>query len=428
MSGQDITRQIEAAIAELVRDVNAAAGAARTAWMFFLALNAFLLITLAGVTHRDLLLNTPITVPILQVPIKQKAFFLFAPIILVLVHFGILLQHVMLSRKLKETHRRLSDFEGGRFFREHRLRYLIHSYFYAQVIAGPARSPLFAAFLQAMAWFTLGLMPLIILLGFQVIFLPYHDLTITWAHRFYVFADFLIVLVMGVFLRFPDRSFSRGLVTNLTEHPGNFTATLAVWLFALLFSLTVATIPDGMMDRAMRSIGFASKRLWTPTERTRVAFAPTAWLFEGDWDFIRNRLNSPFSRSLVVTNEAISGRHEYNAKRRSYNLRGRRLRYAVMRGAALVGVDLTGADLCGSDLGRVDFSFARLDLANLGGTDLRGVKTTQARLDGADFTGALTAGLNRATHPDSRARVLAADRALVSQVNSELDAARASCK
>ena len=53
-----------------------------------------LTVAVAGVTHRDLLLETPVTLPILQVQIQLTQFFQFAPVVLVLFHLGVVSQLV----------------------------------------------------------------------------------------------------------------------------------------------------------------------------------------------------------------------------------------------------------------------------------------------------------------------------------------------
>ena len=108
----EITDRVERPMMELLVDVNATSGAARNAWLFFLALLTYFLIALAGVSHKDLLLESAIELPLLQVKIPQRSMFLFGPLILVLVHFGLLLQHVMLARKLRDFHARVTHHEG----------------------------------------------------------------------------------------------------------------------------------------------------------------------------------------------------------------------------------------------------------------------------------------------------------------------------
>ena len=74
----------------LLEAVNRSSDSANAAWLIYVALMSYLLITVAGISHKDLLLNSDITLPILQVKIELTRFFLFAPILLVLLHLGLM--------------------------------------------------------------------------------------------------------------------------------------------------------------------------------------------------------------------------------------------------------------------------------------------------------------------------------------------------
>src|SRR5262245_6201063 len=65
----------------LLEAVNRSSRSANTAWLIYVGLMAYLLITVAGITHKDLLLGTAVPLPILQVKIELTRFFLFAPVI-----------------------------------------------------------------------------------------------------------------------------------------------------------------------------------------------------------------------------------------------------------------------------------------------------------------------------------------------------------
>jgi len=65
----------------LLEAVNRSSDSAHMAWLIFLFIMTYLTIAVAGVTHRDLLLETPVSLPILQVDIPLTQFFQFAPII-----------------------------------------------------------------------------------------------------------------------------------------------------------------------------------------------------------------------------------------------------------------------------------------------------------------------------------------------------------
>ena len=143
--------------------VNASSDTVNTAWLIFLGLMAYFVITVAGITHRDLLLNNDIALPILQVKIDLMRFFLFAPFLLMLFHLGVVSQLVMVARKTLEFDRALRMLEVSDK-RTHPLRLELHNFFFVQAIAGPERSRIMSAFLHGMSWLTLVLIPVVMLL------------------------------------------------------------------------------------------------------------------------------------------------------------------------------------------------------------------------------------------------------------------------
>ncbi len=86
----------------LLEAVNHSSDTAHTGWLIFLGILAYLVIAVAGVTHKDLLLETPVSLPILQVNIQLAQFFQFAPIVLVLMHLGLVSQLALLARETLE--------------------------------------------------------------------------------------------------------------------------------------------------------------------------------------------------------------------------------------------------------------------------------------------------------------------------------------
>ena len=401
----------------LLHAVNESAHAVRNGWVFFLALTAFFFVTVAGVTHQDLLLNSPVALPILQVGIALKRFFLFAPLILVLVHFAVLLQYAMLARKTRALHSFLREKEKPGIFRTHPLRLELSSYFFVQAMAGPTRSPLLGTFLTAMSWLTLGLFPIALLLFIQIAFLPFHDAFITWSHRVYLVADFLIILSIGIFTRFPDRGFWAALWRYLRQYSLMFLLTFSGWLAAIIFSFGVATIPGYWMERQVMAItGPLNWNVSVPyidetseeeqssartaeleqlkqdqKKRTRKAFWPTAYLFEGIPDRISGKATSWFSRNILVTDLDLVpyiGKDREDANEVSLHLRGRDLTYAYFDRSDLHRADLTGAKLDFASMSETNLSHARMRSAQLNGVNLEKANLAHTDLSLANFTNA----------------------------------------
>jgi hypothetical protein len=402
--------KLQAQLKELVDDVNHTSASTRNGWVFFLAIQAYLFVALAGLTHRDLLLDTPVPLPLLQVPISLKGFFLFAPFILVLIHMGILLQHVMLARQARELHARATKFEGPNLFRESRIRFHVHPYSFTQLIAGGHRSKLFAFFLSLLNWVSLGILPVLLLLDFQVTFLPYHDLALTWAHRFYLIADIVLLAIFIIFMRYPTFGFVRGFGRTLVDMPVSALICGILCAGALFFSLSVATIPQERMDRAMTSVWPVA--IPDPREdggaAPRQAFVLTGWLFDGGIDMLSGRPLSLFARNLMVADADLVKDSAVAAGEVSLNLRTRDLRYAVLDRSDLHQADLTGANLSGASLREVNLADVRAPRASFRGADLRlaevaphggatGGGFTPVDMRGADFRGANLAGLELRT-------------------------------
>src|SRR5262245_9421308 len=304
----------------LLEAVNASSRTANSAWLIFLGLMAYLVVTVAGVTHKDLLLNSDVVLPILQVKIELVRFFVFAPIVLVLLHLGLVGQLVLLARKTLEFADALRMLESTDL-RTHPLRLELDNFFFVQTLAGPERSRAVSAFLNCMSWLTLAILPVLALLYVQVTFLPYHDDAVTWVHRVVVLADVAILLLIGVFLIRPEVSFFSAVWRIGMHNPGSLMFGLMLLAAAAVFSLLIATIPGPGRDERARWFGAENGPLLA-------AFARSLNLADTD---------------LVVDSAVTPGVP-------SINLRGRDLRFARLDRADLHQADMTGANLDGASL------------------------------------------------------------------------------
>jgi len=402
-------------------DVNEASAAARNAWIVLIVIEAYLFIALAGIGHRDLLLNTPVAQPILQIAIPLQSFILFGPLVLMVIHAGVLQQHTILARKLKALDAGLSRQEAIPLAHPARLR--MHSYYFTQIEVGPEQSPILRAAFHSMDWLFLRILPVGLLLAFQITYLPAHDTTITWWHRLFVLLD--VVMVAWV---------SRFLAGLEKVYPGNETlvgdtvlrrfGSVLTCLLVVAFSVVIATIPGEWVDRTVTRITAISApvpfqglgnvaRDRPPGARGRTAFWPTAVLFEGEVDDWTRRPASLFARNLIVMDEDLvpdSG----SPVETSFSVRGRDLNFATfdrsdMRRADFTDSSLKGASLIetnleGARLVRVRMQGADLTLARLGGVDTHAVLLDGARLCEGDtpFDLSASTGVERVRCADRR--------------------------
>jgi uncharacterized protein YjbI with pentapeptide repeats len=353
--------------------VNSSSDTVNTAWLIFLTIMAYVVITVAGISHRDLLLNNDIPLPVLQVKIDLTRFFLFAPLLLVLFHLGVVSQLVLLARKAMELDAAIRQIEPTDA-RSHPLRLEIDNFFFVQAIAGPDRSMIISGFLHGLSWLTLVVLPVMVLLYIQVVFLPYHDIGMTWAHRLIVLADIVMLIGIGVFLVKADTSFFRAFHRTSRSNPVSFAVTSVVLMLVALFSLFVATVPGEPLDRITqtRLSGRHSNSALIP------GFAAPFWHARSD-----GSLFGMFQRNLVVTDTDMVIDKDVTPGETSVNLRGRDLRFARLDRSDLHQADFTGADLEGASLQAADLRGVKMACTDIGtlllGGDGDEAKCTRAR-------------------------------------------------
>jgi uncharacterized protein YjbI with pentapeptide repeats len=379
----------------LLDALNAASARTATLWLIFLALMAYLMVTVAGITHRDLFLNAGVVLPLLQARIDLSRFFLAAPALLALLHLGLVAQFVLLARKALEFNAALRLLESTDL-RTHPLRLELDSFFFVQAVAGPERSRLLSGFLNAIGWITLLGLPLLLLLYLQAAFLPFHDAAITTMQRAIMLADIALVALIGVFLLRTEASYLGAFLRLGLNNPGSLVFGLIILAGAAFVSLFMVAGPGA----PARDDGASA------------AAAPDGALF------------GIFPRSLVLADADLGVGGDAESAGRSVSLRGRDLRFARLdrvdlRRADLTGANLDGASLAGADLRGArlrcaengapqpsddrrkaqcasargaDFSGARLADASLAGADLRGAKFDDASLERADLSRSLISG------------------------------------
>lgn len=404
----------------LLEAVNSSSDTAHTGWLIFLGFMAYLVVAVAGVTHKDLLLASDLALPILQVKINLTQFFLFAPIILVLFHIGITTQLVMLARKAIELDKAVLLLETTER-RSHPLRLELHNFFFVQAIAGPDRSRVMSTFLHGMTWLTLVILPVLVILYVQTSFLPFHDIFTTSVHRVALLADIVMQILIGVFLSRPEVSFFSAFGRMSRDHPFSLILTTLVLAAVTGFSLFVATVPDEPLDRLAQRLPGAMRASATDGPSNGIAMGFVMPFLGATAD---GTLFGLFERNLNVNDVDLVVDKDVTGDEASINLRGRNLRYARLERTDLHQADLTGADIdgasfAGADLRKVimgcadlsrlrltesresakctsakraDFRRARLSDARMQGMDLRSAKLDEAMLDGADLKDSELAG------------------------------------
>ncbi|OSM00146.1 putative pentapeptide repeat protein [Magnetofaba australis IT-1] len=177
---------------------NASGRLARGIHLGFLLVGVYFAILVGSTTHKQLLMESPITLPILDVPLPVVGFYAVVPWLFVLLHLNVLLQfHALAMRVIKVR-------ENGLAGQEHRLYPLAFALWRAR---SSVKSSLVRAFLNLYVWLTTFILPPLIILWAQARFIPYHDHLITNVQRGALFVDLLLCWAFAIKILSPDGRF-----------------------------------------------------------------------------------------------------------------------------------------------------------------------------------------------------------------------------
>ena len=371
------------------KSVEDAAAVSAGIWLSYLFVLLYIGIAAGAVTHKDLLLENPVKLPFLSdVPLPLVAFFVLAPIVFIVSHAYTLVHFVMLGAKAGVFHdelfKQLPDAPDAR----EALRRQLPSNIFVQFLAGPRdiREGGLGLILKAIAWSSLVVGPVLLLLLIQVQFLPYHLEWVTWVQRLAVFADvFLLWLLWPAVL---DGQSKIAWPQVWRHRVFTVVSLVPIWL-----AFITATFPGELIDEWIGP--------WEIIPQNRV----TAWLGQDGWTSIHNvlfhgkvdqttlRRKSHFSDTLVIVDfdameAAKIDQKKFDAVKQTLILRGLNLEGAVFLNADLRKVDLTKAQLQGASLAGAQLQGAILDSAQLQGATLDWAKLQGANLNNAKLQGA----------------------------------------
>ena len=415
-------------------EANGASESGWSAWLAFLALLTYVVVTLASVSHKTLLLNSPVRLPIINADIPLVGFFQYAPVMLLLVYLSLLVQHVILARKYRKFTDAIASYETETGT-EHPAREWVHSYVFSQIAAGPRPNSITKFMMQLIVYVTFSILPIITLLYFQIKFLPYHDVSTTYWHRIGVILGFLMLILLTPLMQNTGHARRWDIKVGPQAEAWEASGTqvlLALFLLPLVvgFSWLIATVPDEWIDRRLGfvaptsiQVGAAEEaKLLNPLVR-RIVYDRLPeddnrgwwrrWLLSyrvlivEDTDLgadIGARLvlrERNFRFSLLNRSDLQRGdlawadlraaqmwKTQANGKLKDAKLQGAFLQEAQLQGAQLSSAQLQGVDLRDAQLQGADLSYAKLQGADLRGAQLQGAKMDRTELQGADLASA----------------------------------------
>jgi uncharacterized protein YjbI with pentapeptide repeats len=367
-------------VAARERSLNRAAVRVAIVWVGYLIFALYLVVVTATATHRELFLEEPLKLPALNVDLPLYWFFVRAPILFVLLHVFVLLQIRRLGRAMATYDEFVNGPAGSAPENASMQRRFANALF-----GSPQEREGRLGALRAMAWVTLALAPIYIILAFQFAFLPYHSHLATWTHRLLLFTELAIV-----FLLWPRALNTRRAI----DRPGirwRAFPTVAV-ILAFAVSVLLGSFPGEPHFNLLTGNSFSAVQC-------------DRWISELGPRFLNPifgtdmRLDRLALRNVkVVDSERLDKIEKLAAEKgqrpfegeRTQNFRERDLNcgafsWADLRRADLYGAQLRGADLPLAQLQGADLRDAQLDDAHLGHAQLQGADLRGAQLQGANL-------------------------------------------
>jgi uncharacterized protein YjbI with pentapeptide repeats len=370
-----------------------AASVAGGLWLSYLGFLFYFAISAGAVTHADLFFEKPVKLPFLNVDLPLLAFFFVGPILFLIVHAYTLAHLALLADKVEGFHIALSKqirIKGvTEVEKKHSLkirtglRRQFPSNIFVQFLAGPAdvREGAFGWLLQAIIWLPLVVAPVLLLLLFQIQFLPYHSSFITWTHRIVLLLDMALLWWLWPNILSGHAVGERRRLSSTAS-----AVALAVSFGVFLFSWTAATFPGELLEVPWPegAVFENSNELLRPT-----TVSLHDWVFNSTVDPTTRRRRLPLSSTLVLTGLnvyeglGIDDPEKIKGREFVFRARGRDLKGAILDLAILPKVDFTGAEFQGASL-----SDAQLQRASLTGAELQGASLDRAQLQDASLDGA----------------------------------------
>jgi uncharacterized protein YjbI with pentapeptide repeats len=448
------TRSLDALLASL----NTSAERFQTLWFSFLGLTLYFAIAALTTTHKDLLLGEPKTLPLLNIPVPLLPFYFIAPLLYLVFHFYLLMMLALLARTAAEFEKQLQTALPNELDREG-YRAQVENALFLQLLVGmrSERAGFNGFLLGVISLITIVIAPLATLVLMQMMFLPYHHLSINWWHCVFVGADLVLILVTTYQCFLPREVMKASLVLDALRRRPRWARAMALCVvLAVLLTAWVSFVvgrwagepyPSSLKEWALWMLGHPAE--FQPVLSNNAAtvkgvilgrYFPDRLLLRAEpvvvgkdklektkeemasrgGDFVRTidldfrdlqaaDMSGADLRGVSLSATAmpganlhlvrLDGARLFNTQLQGATLSGAQLQGALLNGAQLQGADLAAAGLRGASLSIGETPFlklngARLQGANLSGAQLQGANLSYAELQGANLSGAQLQGAN----------------------------------
>jgi uncharacterized protein YjbI with pentapeptide repeats len=368
----------------LEKSLNDSATRVSTIWISFVIFGAYLAAAASNVSHRQLLLEETIKLPTVNIDLPLAGSSVLLPIAFLIFHVYVLLQVVLLARTAatyNDAVERRIVVNSDRV----RIRQRLANTLFAQIFAGSPRERegILGGLLKSIAWVTLPIAPILVLLTFEFKFLPYHNHVVTWSHRFLIAIDLLAILLLWPAVLRAQKDITW---RSLVQHPiGSALAAMA-----LIIAGAFLSFPSEPHSNWTRFLVDESIRWRGAPAECRIR-SPLTVILSPNFDrlsLVGEQLIDSEKFAKIELAGKTKGLKPHEGER-TRDFRGRNFRCAILAFADLRRVDFSAADLSGANLEESQLQGARLDHAKLNGSELIRSQLQNASLQRAELKSAM---------------------------------------
>jgi hypothetical protein len=156
----------------------------------FITICVYVLAIVFSTTDLDLLIGKGIRLPVVNVDVSIVGFYIFAPYLVVIIHFSLLVQLKLLSQKLF-----IVDNKAQLQKDINRLRDRVHIFPFNYYLIGLSSS-LLNTLSGLIVSITVIILPIATLLAVQLQFLAYQNEVVTWLQRIATWLDILVLIIL----------------------------------------------------------------------------------------------------------------------------------------------------------------------------------------------------------------------------------------
>lgn len=393
----------ETDVEQLLESVNDSSRGMRATYLTFLLAALYFAILIGSTTDEQLLRESGITLPLLNVQLPIVGFYVIGPWLLVLLHFNLLQGFSLLAEKTHAFNDAITTYSvkdlSGRADpkRLNHFRDLLHAFPFTQVRVGRKDGTWARVLLPVMMWVSVVFTPVVLLVWAQVRFLPYHNEVITFTHQLAVLGDLVLLRALWPSRRPASSEDMRPVFRKEVRRRYTLRTLASV---TLLFSFTDAVVPGGVIERhfswprltdwvGAAVLGKTGIRNLNLREKTLVAEEPPPEVVA---EYLRQEKTVEEAWVDHARGLDLRDRDLRNADLFATRFFAANLARADLRGADLSNGQFQGADLRKGRLDGADLSIVQLPGANLIGANLAGADLMDAQLQGAGLQGAVLLG------------------------------------